>query len=129
MNKLHIIQEDYKEDPWKVLVCCILLNQTNNTQVRPLIQKFFDRWPNSESIEIEECSIISQFIKTTGFQNVKAKRIKDFSFCWSRGERDTSKFPGIGKYGKEAWRIFVDNDFNFIPTDKKLKMYLEIYKA
>lgn len=129
MAKLHIIQEDYKDDPWKILVCCILLNQTNNLQVRPLIKEFFEKWPNPESISKEENSIISQFIRTTGFQNIKAKRIKDFSFCWNKGERDPSKFPGVGKYGKEAWRIFVENDYDFIPTDKKLKMYLEIYKA
>lgn len=129
MDKLHIIQEDYREDPWKVLVCCILLNQTNNVQVRPLIQKFFDRWPNPESIKQEEATNISQFIKKTGFQNIKSKRIKDFSYCWDSEERDTNKFPGIGKYGKEAWRIFVEKDYSFIPTDKKLKLYLEIYKA
>lgn len=125
MNKLHLIQEDYKDDPWKILVCCILLNQTNNKQVRPLIREFFLKWPNSFSIDKENASSISDFIKSTGFQNIKAKRIKEFSKVWCLGERDPLKFPGIGKYGLEAWNIFVLNRFNFIPTDKKLRMYLE----
>jgi endonuclease III len=125
VNKLHLIQEDYKNDPWKVLVCCILLNQTNNKQVRPLIREFFLKWPNSFSVVKEDQNTISDFIKTTGFQNMKAKRIKDFSEVWSKGERDPLKFPGIGKYGLEAWNIFVLNYFNFVPTDKKLRMYLE----
>lgn len=125
MNKLRIIQEDYKDDPWKVLVCCILLNQTNNKQVRPLIEEFFIKWPTSFHVEKEDTLEISQFIRTAGFQNLKAKRLKEFSEVWSKGERDPDKFPGVGKYGKEAWRIFILNDHGFIPSDKKLRMYLE----
>jgi len=121
VEKINIIQEEYSNDPWKVLVCCILLNQTSNKQVRPLIQDFFKKWPNPKSLLLEEDSAISYFIRTTGFQNVKAKRIKDFSLSWDSGIR----VPGIGDYGREAWRIFVQNDISFTPNDKKLKMYLE----
>ncbi len=125
MQRIKIIQEEYSNDPWKVLVCCILLNQTSNKQVRPLIESFFNRWPNSQSLLNEETLAISDFIKSTGFQNIKAKRIKEFSIAWEMGIRDPFKFPGVGDYGREAWRIFVDNDKSFIPKDKKLKMYLE----
>ena len=122
---ISIIQEKYKNDPWKVLGCCILLNQTNNKQVRPLIENFFLKWPNSSSLMKEDTEVISDFIKPTGFQNVKAKRLKSFSVEWTQGIRDPNLFTGIGKYGKEAWRIFIENDFNFSPSDKKLKMYLD----
>jgi methyl-CpG-binding domain protein 4 len=122
---ISIIQEKYKNDPWKVLVCCILLNQTNNKQVRPLVENFFLKWPNSSSLMKEDTEVISDFIKPTGFQNVKAKRLKSFSVEWTQGIRDPNLFTGIGKYGKEAWRIFIENDFNFSPSDKKLKMYLD----
>lgn len=125
MQRIKIIQEQYSNDPWKVLVCCILLNQTSNKQVRPLIESFFERWPNSESILKEDVSAISDFIKTTGFQNIKASRIKGFSESWNSGIRDPFKFPGIGDYGREAWRIFIKGDIDFTPRDKKLKMYLE----
>jgi methyl-CpG-binding domain protein 4 len=125
VERINIIQEEYANDPWKVLVCCILLNQTSNKQVRPLIANFFIRWPNPESVIREEDLAISSFIKTTGFQNIKAKRIKDFSNSWNSGIRDPFKFPGIGNYGREAWRIFIQGDTDFVPNDKKLKMYLE----
>jgi methyl-CpG-binding domain protein 4 len=125
VQRIKIIQEEYANDPWKVLVCCILLNQTSNKQVRPLIENFFKKWPNSKSLIWEDDLVISDFIKTTGFQNVKAKRIKNFSSAWESGVRDPFKFPGIGDYGREAWRIFVTKDISFIPKDKKLKMYLE----
>jgi endonuclease III-like uncharacterized protein len=122
---ISIIQEDYKDDPWKILVCCILLNQTNNKQVRPLIEEFFLKWPNSFILMNEDVYKISDFIKSTGFQNVKAKRLKDFSTEWSKGIRDPDLFTGIGKYGKEAWKIFVEEDLDFCPSDKKLKIYLD----
>lgn len=125
MQKLSIIQEEYKDDPWKVLVCCILLNQTNNLQVRPLISHFFKNWPNPASIIREDPINISNFIKSTGFQNIKAQRIREFSMVWETGIRDPHKFPGIGEYGREAWRIFVEDDIDFIPKDKKLKMHVE----
>ncbi len=125
MERIKIIQEEYVDDPWKVLVCCILLNQTSNKQVRPLISNFFSKWPTPESIILEDEMAISSFIKTTGFQNIKASRIKKFSSAWNEGIRDPFKFPGVGHYGREAWRIFVENDPNFTPKDKKLKMYVE----
>lgn len=125
MEKINIIQKEYSDDPWKVLICCILLNQTSNKQVRPLISDFFKKWPDSSSVNSEDELVISDFIKTTGFQNVKARRIKKFSNEWSSGIRDPFKFSGIGDYGREAWRIFVTKDLEFIPKDNKLRMYLE----
>ena len=67
---------------------------------------------------------ISSMIAGTGLQNQKAKRILKFTSCWDSGERDRDKLPGVGPYAKEALRIFVDRDINFIPNDKKLKIYV-----
>ena len=125
MVKYDIIQETYSKDPWKVLICCILLNQTNNKQVRPLIEEFFLKWPDPYSIVLEKKESISEFIKSTGFQNVKAGRIINLSNSWLDGNMDPEKLPGIGNYAREAWRIFVDKDVSFIPKDKKLKMYID----
>jgi len=41
-----LIQEDYLDNPWKMMVCCILLNQTNNKQVRPILSSVFELIPN-----------------------------------------------------------------------------------
>jgi endonuclease III len=55
MEKL--IQEDYLNDPWKMLVCCILLNQTTNQQVRKVLQAVFELIPNPRAASI--CNPIS----------------------------------------------------------------------
>lgn len=125
MAKYDIIQEKYSKDPWKVLVCCILLNQTNNQQVRPLIEQFFVRWPDCFSLIQEEKQNIASCIKSTGFQNVKSERLIKFSTEWSKGNHDPFTLPGIGNYAREAWKIFIEGDLDFVPKDKKLKLYLE----
>jgi len=79
VNKIDIIQKKYKDDPWKVLVCCILLNQTTNQQVRPIITSFFQKWPDSFSVSERDFKEIRDLIRPTGFQNVKSKRIIDLS--------------------------------------------------
>lgn len=125
MERIKIIQQEYAGDPWKVLICCILLNQTSNKQVRPLIDNFFKKWPTPESIVLEDEMAISSFIRSTGFHNIKASRIKKLSYSWNSGVRDPFKLPGIGDYAREAWRIFINNDVSFNPKDKKLKMYID----
>ena len=42
------------------------------------------------------------------------------------GFNDITELPGVGKYGKESWDIFVNGRTDIEPTDKKLKKYLEI---
>lgn len=121
---IDIIQKRYEGDTWKVVVCCILLNQTTNIQVRPVIEKFFEKFPNPKKLIESNESEISSMISGTGLQNQKAKRLLRFSQSWYSGERDRDKLPGVGPYAKEALRIFIDGDLNFIPNDKKLKIYV-----
>jgi methyl-CpG-binding domain protein 4 len=120
-----LIQEDYLSDPWKMMVCCILLNQTNNKQVRPILSSVFELIPNPISTIGCDPKVLAAVIKTTGFQNVKADRIIKLSLKWIEGFDDVSDLPGIGRYGKDSWRIFVDGDTRVEPTDKKLMAYLE----
>ena len=119
-----LIQEEYLEDPWKMLVCCILLNQTNNKQVRPVLSDLFNYIPNPELASIADPLEISSIIKKTGFQNVKANRIIKLSNKWIDGFKDVSDLPGVGQYGKDSWEIFINRNLAINPTDKKLSAYL-----
>jgi endonuclease III len=119
-----LIQEDYKDNGWKMLVCCILLNQTNNKQVRPILSSLFDLIPDPMSaIRCKEESIAA-VIKTTGFQNIKASRIINLSRKWIEGFSHVEQLPGIGKYGVDSWNIFIEGNLSVTPTDKKLLNYL-----
>jgi endonuclease III len=125
MEREKLIQEDYLDNPWKMLVCCILLNQTNNKQVRPILESVFGLIPDPNSAVGCDQESLASIIKTTGFQNVKASRIKKLSEKWIGGFDRVEDLPGIGKYGKESWDIFVNGNLDIDPTDKKLNKYLQ----
>jgi endonuclease III len=108
-----------------MLVCCILLNQTNNKQVRPILSSVFELIPDPISTIGCDPKILAAVIKTTGFQNVKASRIIKLSQKWVDGFEHVSQLPGIGKYGMDSWDIFIERDLSITPTDKKLGKYLE----
>lgn len=120
-----LIQEDYVDNPWKMTVICILLNQTTNQQVRKILNPLFDLIESPEKCSSLDVSEIYPIIRGTGFGNVKAKRIVSMSQKWIGGFKSVEDLPGIGKYGKESWDIFVNCKTDFVPTDKKLRMYLE----
>jgi endonuclease III len=122
-----LIQEDY-QDPWKMLICCILLNQTSNIQVRKVLIPLFEKIQNPERCSRLKEEEISPIIKSTGFSSVKARRIISLSKKWVEGFNCVSELPGVGKYANESWEIFVNGNLEIDPTDKKLKMYLEQIK-
>jgi methyl-CpG-binding domain protein 4 len=120
-----LIQEDYLDNPWKMMVCCILLNQTNNKQVRPILSSVFELIPDPISTIGCDPERLAAVIKTTGFQNVKASRIIKLSQKWVNGFDDAMDLPGIGRYGRDSWEIFVNGNVNLEVTDKKLDAYLK----
>jgi len=122
---VRLIQHDYLEDPWKMLICCILLNQTTNQQVRKVLDPLFELMPDPQSCVSADPLKIADIIRPTGFYNIKAARMQKLSQKWIRGFEDPRELPGVGKYAMESWDIFVNNRIDFVPTDKKLKMYLD----
>ena len=101
------------------------LNQTNNKQVRPILSSVFELIPTPISIIGCDPERLAAVIKTTGFQNVKASRIIKLSQKWVEGFRDAIELPGIGKYGRDSWEIFINGNLNIEVADKKLDAYLK----
>lgn len=128
MKREILIQEEYIGNPWKIMVCCILLNQTNNRQVRPILSSVFNLIPDPMSTIGCDPLELAAVIKTTGFQNVKASRIIKLSQKWVDGFDDAIELPGIGRYGRDSWEIFVKKNLSVEPTDKKLIIYLDSIK-
>ena len=74
-----IIQQEFQHDPWKMLIGCIMLNQTSNKNVRQVIYTFFDRWPNPQSVLNTSPDEIREHIRPLGFYNMRTDRI--IRFC------------------------------------------------
>jgi len=121
-----IIQQEFQHDPWKMLIGCIMLNQTSNKNVRQVIYSFFDRWPNPQSVLNTSPDEIREHIRPLGFYNMRTDRI--IRFCReyiNKTFTKASELYGIGKYADDSYEIFIKGNLNVEPTDKILIRYLD----
>ena len=120
-----IIQQEFQHDPWKMLVGCIMLNQTHNRQVRRVIYDFFESYPSPQSITEESIPDIAEKLRPLGFYNRRANTIYRFSQEYINKEyKHVSELYGIGKYASDSYEIFINDNNDVNPTDKILNAYL-----
>ena len=128
-------QEEYRDDPWKMLMACFMLNQTSHKQVDQIRHKFFERFPNAEAIILAEEKEIADMIKPLGFYNKRAKAWKDFCYQWIN---ETSyhggtylplptleKMKGVGKYALDSWKVFQLFQYDTQVEDHVLNWYVD----
>ena len=121
-----LLQEIYQDDPWKMLVCCILLNLTRRQQVDGIRDELFDKYPTEyEMMEADEDEL-SEILKPLGLYRRRAKTLIKFSWMWVNGFSDVTELYGIGQYARDSWEIFQMNNMDVKPTDKVLLAYLDI---
>ncbi len=113
-----ILQEVYRNDRWKMMIGCILLNQTTRAQVDTVRHQLFETYPDALAMAEANPDIVAEIIRPCGLQNRRTKSIINFSNAWINWEPETPiiKYPGIGTYAEDSWNIFVDG---------KLDMYIE----
>ena len=121
-----LLQEVYQEEPWKMLVCCILLNLTHRRQVDKIRDKLFTRYPTAMHMAFAMEDELSEMLKPLGFYNKRAVTLKRMSLEYVRGFTDVSTLYGIGKYANDSWEIFQNNNTNIQPEDDVLKEYIRI---
>jgi len=125
-----ILQEEFCNQDvdnlgYRMLVACIMLNQTSNKNVRKIIYSFFDRWPTPNSVIESSEEEIREHIKPLGFYNTRSKRLKRFALEYlTKPFVKISELHGIGKYAEDSYEIFIKGNRNVNPTDKILQRYL-----
>ena len=125
-----LIQEHYWPDEWKILVCCLLLNQTSRKQVDKIIEEFFERYPDPHAIlEAGEDEMI-ELLRPLGMFNKRVMTLKRFSAGYLHSDwLSASDLYGCGKYANDTWRIFCQGDwYNVDPQDHALNHYHEWLK-
>lgn len=120
-----LLQEIYRQEPWKMLVGCILLNQTTRVQVDKVREELFSMWPDPVSMTAADPQEIAEVIRPLGLYNRRARSLIKFSQDWiSKDWKEPIELHGIGKYAQDSWEIFQKNNFSSQPTDKELIAYL-----
>lgn len=124
-HNMAIIQQEFQHDPWKMLVGCIMLNQTSNKNVRQVIYSFFDKWPTPHDVVNADPNEIREHIRPLGFYNRRTTTIMRFSHEYIvKRYTNASELYGIGKYANDSYEIFIRGNLNVQPTDKILLRYL-----
>jgi methyl-CpG-binding domain protein 4 len=120
-----LIQESLWPDEWKILVACLMLNQTTRKQLDKVIDTFFEKWPNAHALLQATEAEIQDVIKPLGFWNKRPKTLKKFSEQYiAGGWSEPIELYGVGKYANDAWRIFIRGDWQAVePKDHALNKY------
>ncbi len=119
-----LLQEVYLNDPWKMLVCCMLLNLTNRKQVDTIREELFTKYPTPKDMMMAEHSDLVNIIKPLGLYNTRAQRLIKMSEGYVNGFKSVDELYGVGQYAKDSWEIFQNNNLNVKPNDKVLQEYL-----
>ena len=121
-----LLQEIYQDDPWKMLVCCILLNLTKRQQVDGIRHELFSRYPTEyHMIEADEDEL-AELLKPLGLYRRRAKTLIKFSWMWVNGFNNVMELHGVGQYASDSWEIFQMNNVRIKPKDKVLQEYLRV---
>eukprot|EP00898_Chlorokybus_atmophyticus_P008165 jgi/Chlat1/834/Chrsp104S01175 len=125
-----LIQEQLYQDPWKVLVACMLLNKTSGKVVHQVIWNLFKIAPTPEATVKLPVETISEVIRPLGLYNIRAKSIKRMSEDYiKRDWTSVLQLHGVGKYASDAYNIFCEGRWREVdPDDHMLNKYHEWLK-
>jgi endonuclease III len=134
MSPYETRQELYRDDPFKFLMVCFMLNQTSHKQVDQVREAFFEKYPNAETLEAAEESEIASLVKILGFYNKRAKSWKKFASEWiALVDRydgcippiyEIEKLHGVGKYALDSWKVFQLFEYDTDVDDHVLNWYV-----
>jgi endonuclease III len=132
---------------WRMLVGCILLNQTARVQVDGVYPELFDRWPSALAMSKARIATLERVLQPLGLQHRRAAILKRFAWWWNEAGGDVGREelgqwahrapdfgervramepPGIGEYARDSWIIFMEG---IVPGhavhDKELLKHLQ----
>lgn len=106
--------------PWRVLVCCALLNRTGRAQVRPMFERLFEVCRTPESVATAD---LGTLLRPLGLQNRRAALLRRLTEDYLAG-KSPQDIHGVGPYALDAWAIFVEGRTDVRPSDGMLRPYL-----
>ena len=82
-----LIEELFPEEPWRILICTMLLNKTQRKQnVDSILFQLFNRWPTADSVvkhadhdEEDINFLVFDLVRPTGLGHLKAKAFVQLS--------------------------------------------------
>jgi endonuclease III len=131
------LQYYFRDDPWKVLVCCTLMSQTRGTFVKTIIDRVFELCPDPSTM-LDKLRELKEIIDPTGLAQHKMRCLELLSIDLlgrptraeiAEGNICGNKLRGVGKYGIDSVKIFCLGDLECCPADKILVRWVDFKKG
>ena len=111
---------------WKHMVAVMCLNLTYRKQVKEVLPKLFQKYPNPVAFIRGRHKTQQNLLKPLGMWKVRTKRLRNMSVEYlSWDGQEASDLHGIGKYGSDSYQIFFMNNIPPNVKDKELKKYID----
>lgn len=129
-----LIEELLQDDPWQLLVACVLLNRVRRVSVDRLLGHFFLRWPGPREILRAAPESVEQVLAPLGLLKKRAHGLRhlasDYLLALSEDgsplpSHRVAAMPGLGKYACDAYELFVrrSDPSTLRPSDVYLRWY------
>ena len=123
--KEHLMVQQQVKNVWQHMVGVICLNLTNRKQVKEVLPKLFEKYPNATKFLIGNIKTQKRMLAPLGMINVRLKRLRKMSRDFLKWDhKDATDLHGIGKYGSDSYEIFYKNNIPKNVQDKELKRYI-----
>lgn len=124
----NLIEEEFYNNPWALLIATIFLNKTSCTNARPYLMEFLKNYPVPEMVLEEKPKRFEIYFKNIGLMKRRSEQIWKMTYDYLYKDwKNVNELYGIGKYGHDAFRMFCLGDFNVEPKDRFLKIYKAWY--
>jgi len=127
-------QMKYRNQPWRVVVLCVLLNRTRGVHAEPVARELFSRWPTPEFMMEANLGELRDVLRPLGMHKARANHLRLLSARWAicgepSSREDLLMFSGVGPYAADAWEIVCRGKLDLTPGDKELLRYVEFARA
>lgn len=125
-----MLQESLWPDQWKILVACILHNQTSRKQVDKVYKELFCSYPSAQSMANADQEFLAKILRPLGLYNRRSKSLIRFSkeyldLDW----KIPSDLYACGKYADDCFGVFCTGSWKDIDTtDGALSLYISWLK-
>ena len=106
-SPIGMLQEDMWPDSWRILIVCMLHNQTSRKQVDKVYKCLFHNYSCPEEMMNADPVLLAKILKPLGLYNRRSKSMIRFSREYLNSEwKMPSELHGCGKYADDCYKVF-----------------------
>ncbi|KKN39006.1 hypothetical protein LCGC14_0747880 [marine sediment metagenome] len=124
----------FQDDPFRLVVCCVLTARTKGSDSRVVTVELFDRFPDALALSLADEGEVFEIVGRLGFGRQRSRSLVRTAADWIKwfegrhekreGRHVWGLLYGCGKYAADSWDIFVRGRTDVYPDDGVLELWL-----